>query len=293
MRKSFVLASAAIAITACSGDKAAKATADSTAAAAAVAAAAVPATPPVITITAKDFSYEAPDTVTAGMTTIRLVNQGPDMHHVQFLRFTDGKTAADFEAGMKTAKPDGPLPPWAHEVAGPNSPAPGGEGSIVEQLEAGNYAIVCFIPDAKGVPHIMKGMIRALTVIPATGASAAAPTADVNVKMTDYAWEIAPELTAGKHIIKLENAAEQPHEMFFAQLAPGKKAGDLAAWIMKQEGPPPGKPVGGISGMAKGAVVYLPVDLAPGEYGVYCFLPDAKDGKVHAAHGMIKQITVK
>ena len=45
--------------------------------------------------------------------------------------------------------------------------------------------------------------------------------------------------------------------------------------------------------MPKGAVVYLPVDLPPGEYGLYCFLPDAKDGKMHLEHGMITQITVK
>ena len=73
----------------------------------------------------------------------------------------------------------------------------------------------------------------------------------------------------------------------------GKKAADLAKWIDKQQGPPPAKPMGGISGMPKGAVVYLPVDLPPGEYGLYCFLPDAKDGKMHLEHGMITQITVK
>ena len=45
--------------------------------------------------------------------------------------------------------------------------------------------------------------------------------------------------------------------------------------------------------MGKGAVVYLPVDLESGEYGILCFLPDAKDGKPHVAHGMLRQISVK
>lgn len=276
------------AVTACSGNKADKPAAES--AAAAPVAAAVPQT---ITINAKDFAYAAPDTVSAGMVTIKLVNEGPGLHHAQLIHLTDGKTAADLEAGLKSAKPGSPPPPWAHDVAGPNSPLPGGEQSITEQLEAGTYAIVCFIPGADGVPHVMKGMIRPLIVVPSTTAAAPAPTADVNVKMTDYAWEITPEITAGKHILKIENAAEQSHEMFMAMLPPGKKAGDLAAWIGKQVGPPPGKPVGGISGMGKGAVVYLPVDLEPGEYGIFCFLSDAKDGKMHVEHGMIKQITVK
>jgi len=52
-------------------------------------------------------------------------------------------------------------------------------------------------------------------------------------------------------------------------------------------------PLGGISGMARGGVVYLPVDLTPSEYGFLGFLPDANDGKPHIAHGMLKQITVK
>jgi uncharacterized cupredoxin-like copper-binding protein len=37
---------------------------------------------------------------------------------------------------------------------------------------------------------------------------------------------------------------------------------------------------------------WLTVDLEPGEYALYCFLPDAKDGKEHLQHGMLKQITV-
>ena len=276
-------------LAACAGDDSAKASADS----AAAAAAAVPATPVIYTITAKDFSYDAPDTITGGMVTIRLVNQGPDLHHIQLLKLSDGKTVADLTEGFKRMKPTDPPPPWVHDVAGPNTPVPGGETSITEQLEPGNYALVCFISGADKVPHMMKGMIRALTVLPASGPSAPAPTADVTVTMKDYAWEITPALTPGKHVLKLENQAEQSHEMVIALLEPGKKAADLAKWIDNQQGPPPAKPMGGISGMAKGAVVYVPVDLPAGEYGLYCFLPDAKDGKMHLEHGMMTQITVK
>lgn len=249
-------------------------------------------TPAVVTITAKDFSYDAPDTIAAGMVTLRLVNQGPEMHHVQLLRLDDGKTFADLSEGLKGMKPGAPPPPWVHDVAGPNTPMPGAETSLTENLPAGNYAVICMIPSADGTPHAMKGMIKALTVIPSTGTAAAAPVADVTVKMTDYAWQVTPALTAGKHVIQLENDAEQSHEMLLVQLAPGKEAADLSKWLIARQGPPPGKPIGGISGMAKGGVAYLPVDLEPGEYGLYCFLPDAKDGKPHVDHGMIRQLTV-
>lgn len=278
-------------LAACAGDNAAKG-ADS-AAAAAAAAPAAPATPVVYTITAKDFSYDAPDTITGGMVTIKLVNQGPDLHHIQLMKLSDGKTVADLTEGLKHMKPTDPPPPWAHEVAGPNTPIPSGEVSLTENLEAGNYAIICFIPGADHIPHAMKGMVKGLTVLPASAAAAPAPTADVTVVLKDYAWDITPALTAGKHVLRIENQAAQAHELVLAQLAPGKKAQELAAWIENQKGPPPGKPMGGITGMAQGGVAYLSVDLEPGEYGLFCFLPDAKDGKPHIAHGMITQITVK
>lgn len=252
-----------------------------------------PVVPMVYTITAKDFSYDAPDTITAGMVTLRLVNQGPELHHVQLVKLDAGHTAAEFTEGLKHMKPTDPPPPWIHGVAGPNTPVPGGEQSLTQELTAGNYIIVCFIPGPDQIPHAMKGMTKALTVVPSTGATAAAPTADITVKMTDYAWEVSPAITAGKHVIRLENSAAQDHEMFIARLAPGKSAAEAAAWAEKQQGPPPMKPIGGTTGMAKGSVVYLPVDLVPGEYGLFCFLPDAKDGKMHIEHGMITQFAVK
>ena len=289
MRLRFPLAVVAVGLlAACGGTGGDKPTDSTTAASSTVA-----AVPAVYTIVAKDFSYEAPDTITAGMVTLRLVNQGPELHHVQILKLDDGKTAADLEAGLKQMKPDSPPPPWVHEVAGPNSPVPGGEQSVTQDLAPGNYVLICFIPSADKVPHAMKGMMKALTIVPATSANAAAPTADITVKMTDYAWTVTPELTAGAHVLKIENEAAQAHELFIAQLAPGKTVADLAKWVGEMKGPPPGKPIGGITGMMKGATVYVPVNLEPGEYGMYCFLPDAKDGKMHVEHGMMKQFSVK
>jgi hypothetical protein len=277
-------------LAACGGDKPTDKPADTVAAAPAT----VAATPAVFTITAKEFSYDAPDTVTAGMVTIKLLNQGKELHHVQLLKLDEGHTAAELGEGLKHMKPTDPPPPWIHEVAGPNSPIPGtGEFSITEDIAPGNYAIVCFIPGADHIPHAMKGMVKALTVVPATSASAAAPASDISVTLSDYAFAVTPAITSGKHVIKIENSASQAHEMLIAQLAPGKTPADLAKWVDDMKGPPPATPMGGISGMTKGATVYVPVDLPPGEYGLLCFLPDAKDGKPHVAHGMMTQFTVK
>ena len=38
--------------------------------------------PNVITVVAGDYSFQAPDTIPAGLTTIRLVNEGKELHHL-------------------------------------------------------------------------------------------------------------------------------------------------------------------------------------------------------------------
>ncbi len=258
------------------------------------AAPAAAAEPRVVTVSAADFTFEAPDTVEAGLTTIRLINGGSEMHHVQLLRLTDGHTFADFENAMKGAK-EPAMPAWAVAEGGPNSPGPTGQAEATLDLAAGNYAIICVIPSADGVPHIMKGMARPLTV---TGSStvattAAAPKADIVVKLVDYAFEMPETIAAGRHTIRVENGAAQPHEVFIVQLAPGKTSQDVITYVSKMTGPPPGKPIGGTTVMGKDGVNYITVDLAPGDYGLFCFAPDARDGRSHIAHGMVKQFTIK
>lgn len=286
-----VLPLALVAVAAC-GTTDAKKPADSAVAAAPAAATPSSAAIPVVTIEASDYAYKAPDTIPSGMMTVKLVNKGPELHHVQLVRFTGGKTYADFTAGLKQMKPGDPPPPWMETLAGPNTPVPGGTSEVMMSLEPGNYALICLIPSPDKVPHLMKGMMKPLTVVPATSAAAAAPASDVSITMTDYAWEVTPAITAGKHVIRLENQATQPHEMFIVRLEKGKTPLEMAQWTETMQGPPPGMPLGGTSGQQKGTVVYVPVDLAPGEYALMCFIPDAKDGKPHYVHGMMKAFTV-
>lgn len=249
-----------------------------------------------LTIVAKDFSYEAPETVQAGITEIRLKNAGPELHHVQLIRLEQGKTFADLGAAMQS---HGPPPAWAKDVGGPNTPVPGGESVATVDLTPGNYAIVCFIPSPQdGQPHVAKGMAKPLTVVagPATArpvANAAAKAPAITMTLLDYGFQTSKPITAGTHTIRVKNAAAQSHEVFFAQLAPGKTAMDLIQWIEKPQGPPPGKPMGGTTGMQKDGWNDVTVTFEPGEYALICFIPDAKDGKPHFVHGMVRQITVK
>jgi hypothetical protein len=245
--------------------------------------------PHVVTVVAREYAFEAPKTIAAGTVTFRLLNRGKELHHIWLLRLEQGKTADDAIAALKAG---GPPPSWVVDVGGPNSPEPGGESQTMVTLAAGHYLLLCMIPSGDNVPHVMKGMVAPLTV---TGAAAAAePRADVTMRLADYGFQFSKPLTAGRHVIRIENVAKQSHEAFMVRLAPGKKAADLLAWLDGgQKGPPPALPTGGITGIAAGTHVILPVDLKPGSYALYCFVPDAKDGQPHVAHGMVSQIEVK
>lgn len=56
------------------------------------AAAGAPAAANVVTVTAGDFYYQAPQTIPSGLTTLRLMNSGTEFHHVQLIRIGDGHT---------------------------------------------------------------------------------------------------------------------------------------------------------------------------------------------------------
>jgi len=243
-----------------------------------------------VTVTASDYSFNAPDSIPAGMTEIRLLNRGSEMHHVMLIRLDAGKTMADLAAAMK---PESPFPAWAREVGGPQTPGPGGESNAILRLAAGRYAMICVIPSADGKPHVMKGMAKEIVVTPASSNTA---NANIRVSSTmtlfDYAFQFSQPLAAGRQTIRVKNTAEQSHEVVFLKLQPGKKVADMLAWMEKMEGPPPGAPIGGTTPMARGEENLITLDLAPGDYGLICFVPDAKDAKPHLMHGMMTQLTI-
>jgi hypothetical protein len=242
----------------------------------------------VVRVTGEDFKFDAPDVIPAGFTEFRFLNKGPAIHHMQLLKLSGGKTVDDLRAAL--ANP-GPPPSWMKQVGGPNAPAPGLESNATMMLEPGNYVLICFV-DLGGPPHFMKGMVRALRVGPASGPAATKPRADVTATLVDYAFNLSSPIRAGTRTIRVYNAAQQPHEVELVQLAPGASVGDFMKWIEKMEGPPPGKPLGGVSGLEHGMSGYFTADFTPGNYALICFVPDAKDGKPHFTHGMMQQIMV-
>ena len=252
--------------------------------------AATTAAPNVVTFKAVDFAFQGPDTIPAGLTTVRMDAGGKELHQLAIFRIDSGKTYDEVSAALK--KPNAPPPKWLVETVGVNPPVPGRVAEVTANLDAGRYIMLCLIPSPDGVPHMAKGMTKPLTVT-GTAVAAAEPKADVQMTLTDYDFVLSTPFTAGQHTIGVVNTAPQAHEVFLVRLAPGKSAKDLVKWVDKMQGPPPAEPMGGVAGLATGGHAYFPAQLeAGGNYALLCFLPDAKDGKPHVMHGMVKEFKV-
>jgi hypothetical protein len=251
------------------------------------------AAPNDVTIVARDYAFDAPDSIPAGVTTIHVENHGTELHHVSIVRLESGHTAEDFKAALAR---DGPWPAWITFLGGPQAPVPGQVATATVDLGAGQYLIACLVhsPDSVShamVSHVVRGMIRPLTVA-GVHRAVLLPRADMTITLSDYGFALSHPLVAGKHVIRVRNTAAQPHEIVLARLGPGKSITDLPTWVHDPNGLPPAVPVGGLTPIARGVEANIVIDLEPGEYGLICFLPDAGDGQPHFAHGMMRQVTV-
>jgi hypothetical protein len=116
---------------------------------------AAPAAPPVATLTAVDYGFEAPDTIEAGLTAFHLVNEGSQLHMAQLIKLEGDRSLDDFLVAYTEAfRTTGPRPPWAPRYGGPGAAHPGGSSNATQYLEPGNYAWISLMNVPDGIPHV-------------------------------------------------------------------------------------------------------------------------------------------
>lgn len=246
---------------------------------------------PTLRMVAVDFGYQIPRQIEAGAVRVQLVNRGQELHHAQVLRLEQGKTMAD----LARLSPDGPPPEWVVPAGGPGAVGPGDSSSVIQNLPAGQYAVMCWIPSLSDhKEHRMKGMVAGFQVVDRRGPQARMPKPDLTVRMLDFGYAPGAAITAGTRNIRVVNDGPQLHEMVLAMLPPGKTAADLISWNPgTATEPPPARYLGGTVALAPGGEAIVETDLAPGNYVLICYIPDARDGKAHFMHGMVLPFTVQ
>jgi uncharacterized cupredoxin-like copper-binding protein len=253
-------------------------------------AAKTPAAPQQVIFTASEFAFAGPDSIAPGVSRIQLVNHGTQPHHLILGRLDDGKTVADVQAALKE-HPQA-APPYLSYRGASNIIMPGDSSSSVNDLPAGHYLLICFVPDvADQTPHAFKGMIKEI-VVAGPRHEAPLPTADGEIRLSDFAFATA-DIAAGTHTFHVVNDGPQVHEIQLVRLNDGATAQQfLAAMAPGTKGPPPGVFLGGPGALSKGEGDYWRVTLAPGKYLFLCFVPDVASGAPHFAKGMMRELTV-
>jgi hypothetical protein len=108
----------------------------------------------------------------------------------------------------------------------------------------------------------------------------------------DRAWNRGPEDSDRSYVLVNEGA--QAHEVVLVKLAPAAKAQDfIPAFESGAVEPPPGRPLGGIVGIERGARGLFSAQFDPGRYVLICFSPDTRTGALHFAQGMTWEFDVR
>ena len=120
---------------------------------------------PDVTVDLVDFNFAIPAEIEAGPQVWQISNKGQQWHEMAIVKLSEGATVADVVAMLQSEEePAGP-PPF-EEVAfwSPNSP--GETGYVTWDLPAGEYTVICFLPDLAGdmTSHAAHGMVATLTV---------------------------------------------------------------------------------------------------------------------------------
>ena len=247
------------------------------------------AQPQVFEVEAKDKGKEtgisAPASVAPGATEIRFSNAGQRTHSLQIVQVGQGHTVEEaLDAGAGWGEKGKPLPEWVRFLGGIGSTKPGGSGTAVVDLPAGEYAAVDIDADSPA-PY------AAFTVEGDEGESLEEVPA--TVEAVDYKFT-ATGLEAGGHRVLLENRGEEPHHLIAAPLKPGKTIEDVDAFVKTEKGPPPivqGKTFN-TAIVSGGESEVVDLRFESGDYALLCFVADRAGGPPHALKGMVSAASV-
>ncbi len=109
-----------------------------------------------VELSATDFAFDTDYPTTAGRYSFAISNDGAEPHLAILVQLEDGATleqalASEGEEGVAVAFESDVIPP-------------GGEGFLSVDLTAGDWVLVCPIPDAEGTSHAEHGMVHEFTV---------------------------------------------------------------------------------------------------------------------------------
>ena len=168
-------------------------------------------------------------------------NVGDQFHELAVGRLLDGHTVDDARAALETADEDtgDPLEGIVEEntVLG-GVQAPGTAYTITaSDVVAGNYVVLCFIPNSEGIPHHSLGMVTGFTV--GEGEVSVVPEPEATYTISDDGLDGPSRLDASETSIEIVNDSSASREITFFKIREGNTVEDVVMFFESaDEGPP-------------------------------------------------------
>lgn len=257
---------------------------------------------PDVTWTASTSGEGVADEVAPGYTTFTVTNDVETPYSMLVFKLKNGTDLTAFEAANDALNVafsgQGDPSPLMNkvltlaDVATEINPAPGQSESVGLILEPGNYVLDGGADLEQGGPAT-KRTYHSFTV--AGQPQATAPTADVTVQLSEFAFTLPDTIEAGEQTWKVSNVGKEVHHMVLFKLNEGTTMDDFMNALSGEQGPPPAEDAGYVGTSSSGQSSFHMLDFTPGSYVAICFIPDhaaSGDGAPHFTHGMIKNFEV-
>ena len=126
-----------------------------------------------------------------------------------------------------------------------------------------------------------------------TGSPATSPAPEaISIQLTELDFLMPDTIPAGVQTLHVENIGGMPHFIEFQGIKGGKTDEDIQAFLddpASLQGPPPAwaipSHIPSINLLSPGTSTDVTIDLPPGRYAAFCWMPDAQ-GNPHAIDGM-------
>ena len=203
------------------------------------------ATDNTLHITQRDYEFEVDGALTAGSVSLAVENLGAEFHEIAMAKLIEGHTVDEVRAALEAASEAEDEDPLSGLIE---------DGSVIDELggiaapgtaytmsgdgiEAGEYVLICFLPNSEGAPHFQLGMVSGFTI--AEGEADQAPEADVTYTVSDEGLDGPSELAAGDTSIEFVNDSATDREITLFKVKEGSTLDDVTAFFAAaDEGPP-------------------------------------------------------
>ncbi|MEE8046880.1 MAG: hypothetical protein V3T49_08570 [Dehalococcoidia bacterium] len=246
--------------------------------------------PALVVFTLTDRSIEGPSSIPAGLTTIRLQNDGSQRHSLTIMRANADRSARELEIATNSRSF---VTAWAPTL-GSVAAEPGESNEFTVRLIPGDHGAADWITDSSNIPWTAYGLYLGFTVIHSGSDEIEWPDDTIEIGLEDFRFTGLADLKAGENKLLLKNSSpDQFHELLLFPLDEGQSAVEMFKEFRYSANNNLPQPLG-IGFIGPGQTVLYSLNLPAGEYAVSDLLPSeiSMSGKPHVNMGMLEQITI-